>query len=323
MTDFDALEQQVGPLPKTREWKEVVLVCTGYSWSARQIAATHHMHDELLTALAKVAGRRCDSCDGREGRSHYCLIWTINTPDAHYCKDWTQERQVSPMTDRTPTEEAREAYNRARDAAIAKGRPLPFEVARLANAALAALEAENKELRGDMEEVAAFIQPGGYNEELATKVLTDPVTHAFAFVADREHKRAETAEARVKELEEHEEQTHADLGVVLGTDDTLYECARRMRDRAETAESALAASEQARREAEAERDRLQRCGTCEHSEWDGSCFECEYHPCGEDWSDEADDDVSPGGQCCFAPSRWAPFADPSRLPAETQEVDDG
>ncbi len=37
--------------------------------------------------------------------------------------------------------------------------------------------------------------------------------------------------ARLSELEEHERQTHETLGSILGTDDSLERCARRIKDR--------------------------------------------------------------------------------------------
>ena len=48
---------------------------------------------QLATALLEMKGRRCDECDSREGQSHYCLLWTINTPDSHYCADWQDRAQ--------------------------------------------------------------------------------------------------------------------------------------------------------------------------------------------------------------------------------------
>lgn len=45
--------------------------------------------DEAEASLAAERERRCDECESREGSSHYCLLWTINTPDEHYCRDWT------------------------------------------------------------------------------------------------------------------------------------------------------------------------------------------------------------------------------------------
>jgi hypothetical protein len=41
---------------------------------------------------------------------------------------------------------------------------------------------------------AAFVLPTGYDEDLALKMMTNAETYGFAFVADREYKRAESAE---------------------------------------------------------------------------------------------------------------------------------
>jgi hypothetical protein len=47
---------------------------------------------DLAGALAIIAEvekeHRCSNCSAREGSSHYCLLWTINTPDDHHCCDW-------------------------------------------------------------------------------------------------------------------------------------------------------------------------------------------------------------------------------------------
>jgi len=48
----------------------------------------------------------------------------------------------------------------------------------------------------------AFILPGGYDEELAARVMTDPVLFAFAFVADKLNKRADQAEERLLDAED-------------------------------------------------------------------------------------------------------------------------
>lgn len=45
--------------------------------------------EKAEAARAAERERRCDECESREGSSHYCLLWTINTPDEHYCRDWT------------------------------------------------------------------------------------------------------------------------------------------------------------------------------------------------------------------------------------------
>lgn len=68
----------------------------------------------------------------------------------------------------------------------------------LANGAVDELLTALKRLIANIEEVTAFVLPGGYDEKVAEKILSDPVTHAFAFVADREHERAEKAEAKLK-----------------------------------------------------------------------------------------------------------------------------
>ena len=47
------------------------------------------LKEYLEAARGERDGRRCDECDSREGASHYCLLWTIHTPDEHYCRDWT------------------------------------------------------------------------------------------------------------------------------------------------------------------------------------------------------------------------------------------
>ena len=48
-----------------------------------------HRTEAAEAEAAALKGLRCDECDSREGQSHYCLLWSINTPDAHYCADWT------------------------------------------------------------------------------------------------------------------------------------------------------------------------------------------------------------------------------------------
>ena len=48
---------------------------------------------------------------------------------------------------------------------------------------------------------AAFVLPSGYDEDLALKMMTNVETYGFAFVTDREYKRAEQLEERVRELE--------------------------------------------------------------------------------------------------------------------------
>ena len=54
---------------------------------------------------------------------------------------------------------------------------------------------------------------------------------------------------RVAELTNHEEQTHKELGDILGTDDSLKNCALRLQNRLSTLEKEL-------KEAEAQRDEL-------------------------------------------------------------------
>jgi phage FluMu gp28-like protein len=51
-----------------------------------------------------------------------------------------------------------------------------------------------------VERAFAFVKPSGYDEGLALEVMTNPTAHAFAFVADREYKRAEQAEVEVEKL---------------------------------------------------------------------------------------------------------------------------
>ena len=65
---------------------------------------------------------------------------------------------------------------------------------------------------------------------------------------------------------------------------------------------------------DAEIERLKVCGTCRHQYWDGSTFECEFNPCGDDIADEPNDDVAPSAPCCLHPSRWLSSA--ARQPEE-------
>ena len=52
----------------------------------------------------------------------------------------------------------------------------------------------------------------------------------------------------------------------------------------------------------AENDRLKVCGNCGHSEFDGSYFDCEWQPRGEDeWDELAHPSLT---LCCYSPSRW-------------------
>ena len=57
----------------------------------------------------------------------------------------------------------------------------------------------------------------------------------------------------------------------------------------------------------AEVDGLRVCGNCKRQYWDGSTFECELNPCGDDIADEPNDDVSPNARCNFSPSEWLGF----------------
>jgi len=56
--------------------------------------------------------------------------------------------------------------------------------------------------------------------------------------------------------------------------------------------------------AQAEVARLRVCGNCHNQYWDGSTFECDFCPCGDDVADEPNDDVYPSAPCCLTPSRW-------------------
>lgn len=53
---------------------------------------------------------------------------------------------------------------------------------------------ELERMRRAVERAIVFVKPGGYDEALARRVLTDHVVYAFAYVATQEHKRAEKAE---------------------------------------------------------------------------------------------------------------------------------
>ena len=51
-----------------------------------------------------------------------------------------------------------------------------------------------------------------------------------------------------------------------------------------------------------ESERLKCCGNCKHSEYDGSYFDCEWRPRGEDeWDELAHPSLT---LCCYSPSRW-------------------
>ena len=56
------------------------------------------------------------------------------------------------------------------------------------------------ELEAAAARAAAFVLPTGYDEDLALKMMTNAETYGFAFVADREFKRAERAEAELAAL---------------------------------------------------------------------------------------------------------------------------
>lgn len=60
-------------------------------------------------------------------------------------------------------------------------------------------------------------------------------------------------------------------------------------------------------EMEGEVARLRVCGTCGHQYFDGSAFECEFNPCGDDVADEPNDNVHPTAHCCFSPPCWTPY----------------
>jgi len=47
--------------------------------------------------------------------------------------------------------------------------------------------------------------------------------------SDHQFKLRAQAEAALAEAREHEEQTHAELSAILGTDDSLLECAKRLK----------------------------------------------------------------------------------------------
>uniref|UniRef100_A0A6M3L6Z4 Uncharacterized protein n=1 Tax=viral metagenome TaxID=1070528 RepID=A0A6M3L6Z4_9ZZZZ len=69
----------------------------------------------------------------------------------------------------------------------------PWEV-QLADAAIAALQAESASRDEAVRRALAFIAPGGYDEDLARRVLTDPILYVFAYVADRVLKGAKDKE---------------------------------------------------------------------------------------------------------------------------------
>uniref|UniRef100_A0A6M3IL02 Uncharacterized protein n=2 Tax=viral metagenome TaxID=1070528 RepID=A0A6M3IL02_9ZZZZ len=78
--------------------------------------------------------------------------------------------------------------------ALAKQAFIQQKRAEIAEAAIAALEAESASRDEAVRRALAFIAPGGYDEELARRVLTDPILYAFAYVADRVLKEAKDKE---------------------------------------------------------------------------------------------------------------------------------
>jgi len=66
-------------------------ICNGQ----RALAACAVEVERLEAELAALKARRCDECDSREGQSHYCLLWSINTPDAHACNEWATREEAS------------------------------------------------------------------------------------------------------------------------------------------------------------------------------------------------------------------------------------
>lgn len=73
------------------------------------------------------------------------------------------------------------------------------------------------ELDEAVKRAVALVILGGDDKELVLKVMTDAMISAFAFVADREHRRAEQAEVALAELKTKVEQCHIyQLPVVAG-----------------------------------------------------------------------------------------------------------
>uniref|UniRef100_A0A6M3JME0 Uncharacterized protein n=1 Tax=viral metagenome TaxID=1070528 RepID=A0A6M3JME0_9ZZZZ len=78
--------------------------------------------------------------------------------------------------------------------ALAKQAFIQQKRAEIAEAAIAALEAESASRDEAVRRALAFIAPGGYDEDLARRVLTDPILYVFAYVADRVLKGAKDKE---------------------------------------------------------------------------------------------------------------------------------
>ena len=51
------------------------------------VSIAYWPHDIVLEVLDAQATPTCAGCDCREGSSHYCSLWSISTPDDHYCAD--------------------------------------------------------------------------------------------------------------------------------------------------------------------------------------------------------------------------------------------
>lgn len=84
-------------------------------------------------------------------------------------------------------------------------------------------------------------------------------------------------DARIAEMEAHEQQTHDILGAILGTDTSLEDGARRL---------------------EAERDALRGCGNCNRVQYTTKGWMCQMD--GEPYT------TVPTWSCIWGPSRWQP-----------------
>lgn len=74
---------------------ECAYPCDGYGPSkpATRMVDWRQRAEQAEAEVERLKNRRCDECDCREGSSHYCLLWAVNTPDEHYCRDWTAREE--------------------------------------------------------------------------------------------------------------------------------------------------------------------------------------------------------------------------------------
>lgn len=108
------------------------------------------------------------------------------------------------------------------------------------------------------------------------------------YTSPQELSTARKAKAAIAELEAELSGTQAALNAIIKGN--VEACKERNAARAELAKL------------KGENERLKCCGNCKHSEYDGSFFDCEWQPRGEDeWDDLAYPSLN---LCCYSPSRW-------------------